>query len=93
MVTRRVSLFTVVLPAIVCFMLLLGLSTPSHAQVQVDLSSTSGLCGGNQCFNVAGLFTTGTKFLGTLHQLPRRLLVQSVGAFIRNPSDADAAFA
>jgi hypothetical protein len=65
MVTRRVSLFTVVLPAIVCFMLLLGLSTPSHAQVQVDLSSTSGLCGGNQCFNVAGLFTTGTKFLGT----------------------------
>jgi hypothetical protein len=42
------------------------LATPSQAQdVQVDLSSTSALCGGEQCFNVAGLFTTGTQFLGT----------------------------
>lgn len=38
-------------------------TTPSHAQnVQVDLTST---CGGQSCFNVAGLFTTGTQFLGT----------------------------
>jgi hypothetical protein len=40
--------------------------TPAHAQeVQVDLSSTSALCGGQECFNVAGIFTTGTSFLGT----------------------------
>jgi hypothetical protein len=39
---------------------------PSHAQdYQVDLSSTSNLCGGADCFNTAGLFTTGTQFLGT----------------------------
>jgi len=38
-------------------------TTPSHAQnVQVDLTST---CGGQSCFNTAGLFTTGTQFLGT----------------------------
>jgi len=45
---------------------MLFLTIPSHAQnVQVDLSATSGLCGGQQCFNVAGIFTTGTSFLGT----------------------------
>ncbi len=45
---------------------LLFLAIPSRAQnLQLDLSSKSGLCGGQQCFNVAGLFTTGTKFLGT----------------------------
>ena len=33
--------------------------------VQVDLSSTSALCGGQQCFNAAGLFNTGVQFLGT----------------------------
>ena len=33
--------------------------------VQVDLSSTSALCGGQECFNTAGLFNTGVKFLGT----------------------------
>lgn len=46
--------------------LVLSFTAPAHAQdVQVDLSSTSALCGGQQCFNVAGLFTTGTSFLGT----------------------------
>jgi hypothetical protein len=42
------------------------LPTPAHAQnVPIDLSSTSALCGGAECFNVAGLFTAGTEFLGT----------------------------
>jgi hypothetical protein len=44
-------------------------ASPAWAQgtgnVQVDLSSTSALCDGQECFNVAGLFTTGTTFLGT----------------------------
>lgn len=41
-------------------------STPAGAQnFQVDLSSTSNLCGGQQCFNVAGIFSTGTQFIGT----------------------------
>lgn len=45
------------------FVLMLFTATPSHAQnVQLDLTST---CGGNSCFNTAGLFTTGTQFLGT----------------------------
>jgi hypothetical protein len=45
---------------------LLMLAAPVHAQnVQVDLSSTSALCGGHECFNVAGLFANGTTFLGT----------------------------
>jgi hypothetical protein len=42
---------------------LISLATPSHAQnVQVDLTST---CNGGSCFNVAGLFSAGTEFLGT----------------------------
>jgi hypothetical protein len=46
--------------------LVLSFTVPAHAQeVQVDLSSTSALCGGQECFNVAGIFTTGTSFLGT----------------------------
>jgi hypothetical protein len=46
--------------------LVLSFTAPAHGQdVQVDLSSTSALCGGQECFNVAGLFTTGTSFLGT----------------------------
>jgi len=45
---------------------LVFLQMPASAQnVQVDLSSTSGLCGGQQCFNADGLFSTGTTFLGT----------------------------
>lgn len=54
------------------FLLVLALITlafsaaPARAQnVQVDLSSTSALCGGQQCFNRAGLFNTGVQFLGT----------------------------
>lgn len=46
--------------------LVLSFTALAHAQeVQVDLSSTSALCGGQECFNVAGIFTTGTSFLGT----------------------------
>jgi hypothetical protein len=63
---KRTFSFTVFLSAAAIIVALSVLAAPSQAQsVQVDLSSTSGLCGGNQCFNVAGIFTTGTKFLGT----------------------------
>jgi hypothetical protein len=65
MITRGSFASVVFLPAAFVIALLL-LATPAYAQnVQVDLSSTSALCGGQQCFNVAGIFTTGTKFLGT----------------------------
>src|SRR5579872_1837514 len=58
---RDIFLLGAMLAAVMLF-----LTIPSHAQnVQVDLSATSGLCGGQQCFNVAGIFTTGTSFLGT----------------------------
>lgn len=64
--TRGASAFAVLLPAVMLALVLLFPTTRAHAQnVQVDLSSTSNLCGGNQCFNVAGLFATGTQFLGT----------------------------
>ena len=37
----------------------------SHAQtVQVDLSSTSSLCGGQQCFNAPGLYNDGIVYFG-----------------------------
>jgi hypothetical protein len=52
----------------VAAMLLALLFMPGLARaqnVQVDLSSTSALCGGQQCFNTAGLFNTGVQFLGT----------------------------
>jgi hypothetical protein len=66
MITKRTSSFTVFLTAAAFVAIVLVLSVPSHAQaVQVDLSSTSNLCGGSQCFNAAGIFTTGTQFLGT----------------------------
>jgi len=56
--------FAVFVPVVL--VIVLCLATPSHAQnVPIDLSSTSALCGGQECFNVAGLFTTGTQFLGT----------------------------
>jgi hypothetical protein len=46
--------------------LVLSFTAPAHAQeVQVDLSSTSALCGGHECFNADGIFTNGTTFLGT----------------------------
>jgi hypothetical protein len=66
MITKRTFSFTVFLSAAAFVVVFFAVAAPSHAQsVQVDLSSTSNLCGGNQCFNVAGLFTTGTQFLGT----------------------------
>jgi hypothetical protein len=65
MITRKSPAITV-FTLVTLFVVLLFLVTPSRAQnLQVDLSSTSGLCGGQQCFNTAGIFTTGTKFLGT----------------------------
>ncbi len=58
------SVFFPLIAALV--MLSMFQAMPAHAQnVEVDLSSTSALCGGHACFNVGGLFTTGTKFLGT----------------------------
>lgn len=67
MITRKSCGSIVFLSLAVLAMTLFFTVTPSQAQgnVQLDLSSTSGLCGGQQCFNVAGLFTTGTQFLGT----------------------------
>src|SRR5215475_8412263 len=45
---------------------LMAAATPAHAQnVQIDLTSTSALCGGQQCFNNAGIFLNGVTFLGT----------------------------
>ncbi len=65
MITKRKSSPVFFLPA--AFVLaLIFLALPAHAQnVQVDLSSTSALCGGQQCFNVGGIFANGTTFLGT----------------------------
>jgi len=66
MMTRGSFALAVLLPAVMLGLMLILPSTSAQAQnVQVDLSSTSNLCGGNQCFNVAGLFATGTQFLGT----------------------------
>jgi hypothetical protein len=66
MITKGSSSCVFFLPVAAFVIALLFLATPAHAQnVQVDLSSASALCGGQECFNVAGLFTTGTKFLGT----------------------------
>ena len=48
------------------FFVVLFLALPVHAQnVQVDLSSTSALCGGQECFNTGGIFANGKTFLGT----------------------------
>lgn len=64
---RRVSMvFAVCLPVALFAFALLFLSSPAHAQnVQVDLSATSGLCGGAECFNADGIFAPGVTFLGT----------------------------
>lgn len=54
------------LPVVALLLTLLFMPTLARAQnVQVDLSSTSALCGGRECFNTAGLFNTGVQFLGT----------------------------
>ena len=66
MITRKCHGLVALLPLMALVFALLCLAAPAHAQnVQVDLSSTSALCGGQQCFNTAGLFSTGTSFLGT----------------------------
>jgi hypothetical protein len=62
---KRSGSVVVLLAAIVTVLLL---AAPAHAQTfEVDLSATSGLCGGQQCFNADGLFTPGTTFLGTIY--------------------------
>jgi hypothetical protein len=66
MITRGRSSSVFFLPLSALVMAVLFLAMPAHAQnVQVDLSSTSALCGGQECFNLAGIYTTGTTFLGT----------------------------
>ena len=66
MITRNWHRFVALLPLMALAFALFMMAAPAHAQnVQVDLSSASALCGGQQCFNTAGLFATGTSFLGT----------------------------
>lgn len=64
---RGGACFCLLLPVALAMLLaLLFMPGLARAQnVQVDLSSTSALCGGEQCFNTAGLFNTGVQFLGT----------------------------
>jgi len=58
--------FGLLLPVAALLLMLFFAPGLARAQnVQVDLSSTSALCGGEQCFNTAGLFNTGVQFLGT----------------------------
>jgi hypothetical protein len=65
MITKGKS-SSVFFPLLAAFVLtFLFFAMPAHAQVELDLSSTSALCNGQQCFNLAGIFATGTKFLGT----------------------------
>lgn len=62
MTTKRNSLAMLFLLATV--LTVLSLTAPVHAQnVPIDMTTS---CGGGSCFNVAGLFTNGTSFLGTL---------------------------
>jgi hypothetical protein len=68
MITRRNSVSVIFLPLTAFVVALLFLATPSLAQnFQVDLSSTSNLCGGQECFNADGLFAPGVTFLGTIY--------------------------
>jgi len=54
------------LPVAAIVLMLLFMPGLARAQnVQVDLSATSALCNGQQCFNTAGVFNTGVQFLGT----------------------------
>jgi len=64
--TRGGASFVLLLPVAALLFTLLFMPGLARAQnVQVDLSSTSALCGGQECFNTAGLFNTGIQFLGT----------------------------
>jgi hypothetical protein len=66
MTTRGGASFVFLLSMAALIMTLLFMPGMARAQnVQVDLSSTSALCGGQECFNTAGIFNTGVKFLGT----------------------------
>jgi hypothetical protein len=65
--TTRVSSSSVFLLPVAAFIVtFLFLAVPSHAQnVQVDLSSTSALCGGQECFNASGIYADGVEFFGS----------------------------
>jgi hypothetical protein len=66
MIMRGISACAAGLPLALFAIALLFLTAPAHGQnVQVDLSATSNLCGGAECFNADGLFAPGTTFLGT----------------------------
>jgi len=63
---RGSASFVLLLPVTALVLVLLVMPGLAHAQnVQVDLSATSALCSGQECFNTAGLFNTGVQFLGT----------------------------
>jgi hypothetical protein len=63
---RGGACFGLLLPLAALVLTLLFMPGMARAQnLPVDLSSTSALCGGAQCFNAAGLFNTGVQFLGT----------------------------
>ena len=62
MTTKRNSLAMLFLLAAI--LAVLFLAAPAHAQnVSIDMTTA---CGGGSCYNVGGLFTNGTSFLGTL---------------------------
>jgi hypothetical protein len=66
MITKTSASSILFLPVAALVLALFFVVAPAHAQnVQVDLSSTSALCGGHQCFNASGLFANGTTFFGT----------------------------
>ena len=66
MTTRGGASFAFLLSMAALFLTFLIMPGMARAQnVQVDLSSTSALCGGQECFNTAGIFNTGIQFLGT----------------------------
>jgi len=63
MITRGSFANVVFLPAAAFVTALLFLATTARAQnAPVDLTTT---CGGQSCFNAAGLYSTGTTFIGT----------------------------
>jgi hypothetical protein len=63
---RGNAYFGLLLPVAALVLILLFMPGVARAQnLPVDLSSTSALCSGEQCFNTAGLFNTGVQFLGT----------------------------
>ena len=66
MITRGSSSSVFLAPVAAFVIAFLFLAMPAHAQnVQVDLSATSALCGGQECFNMAGIFANGVTFQGT----------------------------